>query len=210
MDSSPNLTVFILSYNRPDFIKEAVKSLLEQTFQPENIVILDNCSSDENLREIMKLSGKKVSVVTTPTNHPSLWNYERAIDLASSTYKTKYIHIMHDDDRILPLFLEQMVDLLEKNPSYSAATSKGYLIDSSGKRTENFFRSNTASDLIFHSQSEVALGYSKGDGVAFPFVVIRNGTIQRVNRSAGLGISDDIACMCRLADIGPVIKSETV
>jgi len=207
MDSRPDLTVFILSYNRPDFIREAVKSLLVQTLQPESIVILDNCSSDENLREIMKLSGKKVSVVTTPINHPSLWNYERAIDLASSAYKTKYIYIMHDDDRILPSFLEQMIDLLEKNPSYSAATCKGYLIDPSGKRTGNFFRSNKAKDLIFHSQSEVALGYAKGDGVAFPFVVIRNGTIQRVNRSAGLGIVDDMACMCRLANIGPMIKS---
>jgi glycosyltransferase involved in cell wall biosynthesis len=207
MDSSPNLTVFILSYNRPDFIKEAVKSLLEQTFQPENVVILDNCSSDENLREIMKLSGKKVSVVATPTNHQSLWNYERAIDLASSTHKTKYIYIMHDDDRILPSFLERMVDLLEKNPSFSAATCKGYYMDSSGKRTRYFFRSNTETDRIFHSQSDVALGYAKGDGIAFPFVVMRNGTIQRVNRSAGLGVVDDIAIMCRLADIGPMIKS---
>jgi glycosyltransferase involved in cell wall biosynthesis len=207
MDSSPGLTVFILSYNRPDFIKEAVKSLLEQTSQPEGIVILDNCSSDENLREVMKLSGKKISVVTTSINHPSLWNYERAIDLASSTYKTKYIYIMHDDDRILPSFLEQMTELLEKNPSYSAATCKGYLIDPSGKRTGCFFRSKPATDLVFHSQSEVALYYSKGQGIAFPFVVIRNGTIQRVNRSAGLGIADDQVCMCRLADIGPIIKS---
>jgi glycosyltransferase involved in cell wall biosynthesis len=207
MDSSPSLTVFILSYNRPDFIKEAVKSLLEQTLQPENIVILDNCSSDENLREIKKLSGKNVSVVTTPTNHQSLWNYERALDLASSTYKTKYIYIMHDDDRILPSFLERMMGLLEKNPSYSAATSKGYFIDTSGKRTGYFFRSNKETDTIFHSQSEVALGYARGDGIAFPFVVIRNGTIQRVNRSAGLGVVDDIAIMCRLANIGPMVKS---
>jgi len=207
MDSSPSLAVFILSYNRPDFIKEAVRSLSEQTFQPENIVILDNCSSDTNLTEIMKLSGKKVGVVTTPTNHPSLWNYERAIDLASSTYKTKYIYIMHDDDRVLPSFLERMVGLLEKNPSYSAATCKGYLIDYSGKRTGYFFRSKVATDLVFHSQSEVALYYSKGEGVAFPFVVIRNGSIQRVNRSAGLGIADDQVIMCRLANIGPIVKS---
>jgi len=207
MDSSPSLTVFILSYNRPDFIKEAVKSLLEQTFQPENIVILDNCSSVENLGEIMKLSGKKVSVVTTPTNHPSLWNYERAIDLASSIYKTKYIYIMHDDDRILPSFLEQMIDLLEKNPLYSAATSKGYLIDSSGRRTGYFSRPASPIDLVFHSQNEVALYYSKDECLPFPFIVIRNGAIQRVSRSADLGILDDVACMCRIAEIGPVIKS---
>jgi hypothetical protein len=37
--------------------------------------------------------------------------------------------------------------------------------------------------------------------------VIRNGTIQRVDISAGLGVVDDIAIMCRLANIGPMIKS---
>ena len=208
MDSSQNLTVFILSYNRPGFLKEAVKSLLEQTFQPESIVILDNCSSDENLREIMKLSGEKISVVTTSINHSSIWNFERAIDLASSTYKTKYIYIMHDDDRILPSFLEQMIDLLEKNPSYSAATCRGYIIDASGRRTGHLTSSNPAKDLIFHSQSEVALYYSRRQRISFPFVVIRNGTIQRVNRSAGLGMSDDVACMCRIAEIGPIVKSQ--
>lgn len=207
MDSSPSLTVFVLSYNRPDFLKEAVKSLLEQTFQPENIVILDNCSSEENLREIMKLSGDRISVVTASNNHTSLWNYDRAIGLASSTHETRYIYIMHDDDRILPSFLKQMIDLLEKNPSYSAATCKGYLIDTSGKRTAYFFRPKPENDLVFHSQSEVALYHSRGEGIAFPFVVIRNGTIQRVNRSAGLGIADDLVIMCRLANVGPIIKS---
>lgn len=37
--------------------------------------------------------------------------------------------------------------------------------------------------------------------------MFRNGTIQRVNRSAGLGIVDDVACMCRIAEIGPIVKS---
>jgi len=207
MNSRPNVTTFILSFNRPDFIKEAVKSLLNQTFQPENIVILDNCSSDENLREILMLSEKKISVITASVNHTARWNYERALEMASTIYKTKYIYIMHDDDRVLPSFLERMVELLEKNPSFSAATSKGYFIDSTGKRTRHFFHSNPAADLTLHSQSEVALSYSKGEGIAFPFVVIRNGTIQRVNRSAGLGIVDDLTCMCRIAEIGPIIKS---
>jgi glycosyltransferase involved in cell wall biosynthesis len=207
MHSKPDLTAFILSYNRPVFIKEAVESLLNQTLQPDSIIILDNCSNNDNQKEIMKLSGKKVSVITATINHNSLWNYERALDMANSIYKTKYIYIMHDDDRILPSFLEQMVNLLEKNPSFSAATSKGYCIDTSGKRIGYMTKSKPTTEIIFRSQSEVALHYSRGEGIPFPFVVIRNGLIQLVDRSAGLGIVDDVAIMCRIAEIGPIIKS---
>ena len=77
-----SIGVYILSYNRPEYLKEAVISVLQQQRRPDRIVVLDN-GSDSNVKEsISSELGLGVIWISTDEIHDSLWNHRRVLELA--------------------------------------------------------------------------------------------------------------------------------
>ena len=207
MESGSRTTVFILSYNRPETLKEAVNSLLDQSLLPDKIVILDNCSSPENMKKIMNLSGSRVTVVPAEINHSSTWNINRAITYANNLYNNEYIYIMHDDDRVLPKFIEIIISLLDGHPEASAAYPNGYTMDKTGNRTGKVGKEEDEGYGILGNQKDVSLSYARGHSIPFPFVVYRNECLQRMVIDVDLGILIDVAFICSIAAEGSILRS---
>ncbi len=121
-------SIVIPSYNGSAFIDQALRSALDQTRRPDEIVLSDDNSNDRTL-EIAERYADKVRIVRNP-NGPSGfvngWNH--AIDQASSDF----VVLLHQDDLLYPTFLEEAEAVLKKYPEVKHLFAACDYIDETG------------------------------------------------------------------------------
>ena len=101
-------SVCILSYNRPKYLKESLSSVFDQTVIPNEILIFDNGSQINLLKEIDHYIQQGAKWFGSETTKSVNWNFRRAMNQASG----KYILILHDDDRLCSIFIKKIQILL--------------------------------------------------------------------------------------------------
>lgn len=105
------VSIIIPCYNQGKFIDEAVESVLSQTFQDFEIIIINDGSTDEFTNEFLKTySRPKTTIITTKNNGVST-----ARNIGIKAAKGKYILPLDADDRILPSYIEKAVKVIESN-----------------------------------------------------------------------------------------------
>ena len=108
------VSVLTTSYNRADFIGEAIESVLASTFTDFEYIIVDDCSTD-NTFEIAKSYAEKDTRIRVFQNEQNLGDYPNRNKAAS--YATgKYIKYLDSDDVMYAHCLEVMVSAMEKFP----------------------------------------------------------------------------------------------
>lgn len=129
------ISVIIPNYNHAKFLKERIDSILNQTFQDFELIILDDCSTD-NSREIIESYRQlpNVSIFYNSKNSGSPFKqWKKGIKLA----KGKYIWIAESDDFAEPTFLERMMQILEKGNGLAYCRSMD--VDQNGIKKNDFF-----------------------------------------------------------------------
>lgn len=131
----PAISVIIPNYNHARFLKERIDSVLNQTFQDFEIIILDDCSTD-NSREIIDSYREhpKVSVVdynTTNSGSP-FRQWKKGLQLA----KGDYVWIAESDDVAAPEFLFLLIKAFN-NPYIVLAYCQSVDIDEKGSILAN-------------------------------------------------------------------------
>ena len=114
-----DIDIFILSYNRANYIKMMIESLLSQTIGEFEIKILDNGSIDNTKEVINSFNNKNIKFIGSEQNNGALWNFQRAQCLSNK----KYTVMFHDDDLIHPKFLEYVVKALNEFDNVSIVCS---------------------------------------------------------------------------------------
>jgi len=114
-----DMDIFVLSYNRAHYIKEMIKSLLNQTVGSFEIKILDNGSNDNTKEVINSFNNKNLLFIGSEQNNGALWNFQRVQKLATK----KYTIMFHDDDVIHPKYLEYVVKALNEHNNVSMVCS---------------------------------------------------------------------------------------
>ncbi|MBM6618240.1 glycosyltransferase family 2 protein [Bacillus suaedaesalsae] len=107
----PKVSVIIPCFNYGKYIDQAVKSVLNQTFQDFEIIIINDGSTDKYTNILLKQYKKpKTRVIFTENQGPSI-----ARNIGIREAKGKYILPLDADDKIGRTYLEKAVDLLENN-----------------------------------------------------------------------------------------------
>ena len=112
--SIPRVSVVVPNYNHARFLRRRIDSILAQTFQDFELILLDDCSTDES-RSILDLyaghSKVKIEMNQVNSGNPfKQWN--KGIRLAHG----EYIWIAESDDYADVQFLETLVSALETRP----------------------------------------------------------------------------------------------
>ena len=106
------MSVIVPNYNHASFLKQRVDSILNQTYQDFELIILDDCSTD-NSREIIEThrnNSKIRHIVYNDQNSGSPFKqWQKGIELA----KGEFIWIAESDDWCEATFLEEMIPLLK-------------------------------------------------------------------------------------------------
>ena len=112
----PLVSVVTPVYNGEPYISECIESVLAQTYQNFEYIIVNNCSSDRTLEIATKYTDDpRVRVETNPSFLPIIANHNRSFSLVSPV--SKYCKVVSADDWLLPEALRRMVEVAESNPS---------------------------------------------------------------------------------------------
>ena len=127
----PKLSVIVPNYNYARFLNARIGSILNQSFQDFELILLDDCSTD-NSREVLECyrNNPHVShIVFNEQNSGSPFiQWMKGIELA----RGKYIWIAEADDMAEPAFLEKSIEYLMQYPNAVASVTGTTLIDSDG------------------------------------------------------------------------------
>ena len=116
------VSILMTSYNREKFISEAIESVLASTYSNFELIIVDDCSSD-NTVAIAKKYAEKDQRIHVYVNDKNLGDYPNR-NKAATYAKGKYIKYIDADDMIYPWGLEIIINSFEKFPNV------GYCLDS--------------------------------------------------------------------------------
>ncbi|MRX45683.1 glycosyltransferase family 2 protein [Pedobacter puniceum] len=124
----PKVSVIIPTYNRSSYLKEAIESILSQSFKDFEIIITDNASTD-NTEEIVKnFTDKRIKYFQNQENLGVVENHNIALRHCCG----EYIHIFSDDDIMLPDCLSKKIEIINNNDDISLIHSDISIINSDG------------------------------------------------------------------------------
>jgi glycosyltransferase involved in cell wall biosynthesis len=114
---SPFVSVVTPVHNGAKYLAECIESVLRQTYQHWEYVIVNNQSKDETLRiaESYARSDPRIRVHNNAEFFPVIQNWNHAMRQISQ--ESKYCKVVHADDWLFPECLERMLQLAEDNPS---------------------------------------------------------------------------------------------
>ncbi|TAE61169.1 MAG: glycosyltransferase family 2 protein [Nostocales cyanobacterium] len=127
--SEPLVSIIIPTYNRPDYLKQAIYSAVTQTYKNIEIVVSDNCSPESPQSLVESFADPRIRFWRHPENVGMLKNQMNGFKMA----RGKYVASLHDDDMWTPNFLAKLIPHLENNPNLILAFSDQYIIDNQGK-----------------------------------------------------------------------------
>ncbi|NPA52515.1 MAG: glycosyltransferase [Aquificae bacterium] len=122
------ISVLIPTYNRPDYLKQALESVLKQTRLPDEVIIADDNPKDSQNYETIKDYIKKydfIRYIKHKKNIGPVANFRALFNHASGDY----IKWLAEDDYLLPQALERLSYFLDTYPEVKVATSARIAVD---------------------------------------------------------------------------------
>jgi glycosyltransferase involved in cell wall biosynthesis len=127
----PKVSIIIPNFNHAPYLEMRIRSVLEQTFSDTEVVLLDDCSTDESLAILTRYRNhpKVARCIFNEVNSGSAFRqWERGI--ASTT--GEYIWVAESDDLASPNFLAHLCGALDAHPSVGLAYCQSAKIDAAG------------------------------------------------------------------------------
>ncbi len=128
---SPRVSIGLPVYNGENFLEEAIRSILEQTFEDFELIISDNASTDtsEAICRAYAAQDKRLRYFRNQENIGASGNYRRVFELSSGEYFKWAAH----DDVCRPNFLLKCVEVLDQDPSVVLCYARTITIDAKGR-----------------------------------------------------------------------------
>lgn len=110
-------------YNGAKYLPQCIESVLAQTYQNWEYVIVNNCSSDESLSVAHHYARRepRIRIHNNTEFREAIANWNHALRQVSPL--SVYCKIVHSDDWMFPECLARMVELAEQNPSVAVVGS---------------------------------------------------------------------------------------
>jgi glycosyltransferase involved in cell wall biosynthesis len=133
----PKVSVIIPTHNRADLLQSAISSVLNQTFNEFEIIVIDDHSTDSTSSVVAGFNDQRIKYIQNKgKNGPSV-----ARNLGINNARGEYIAFLDDDDEWLPAKLEKQTGILDVSPKKVCGIySRPLLID---KRTGKTFSENS-------------------------------------------------------------------
>jgi len=152
----PKVSVIIPTHNRAEFLHSAITSVLNQTFQDFEIIIIDDASNDHSREVIANFNDARIKVRHNQVSKGAAG----ARNIAIMNSNCEYIAFLDDDDEWLPEKLKIQACLLDNSPPEVGGVCTGYFtIEKSGR--------------ILSTVNPEMIDLSKGNPIATSSILLR-------------------------------------
>lgn len=127
----PKVSVCMPTYNGEKYLREAIDSVLCQSFDDFELVITDDCSSDQTLDIVSSYDDARIHVFRNPENRGLVGNWNECL----SKSRGDFIQFFFQDDVMQANNLQLKVDLMERHPDVALCFSASCIIDSNSRVT---------------------------------------------------------------------------
>ncbi|MBO6805954.1 glycosyltransferase [Thalassospira sp.] len=137
-ERSPKVTVYIANHNYERFVQFSIESVLKQTFEDWELIIIDDGSKDGSHAVIRKFEDHpKVKVVFQQQQGLNVTN-----NIALRLARGEYFMRLDADDTLAPEALETMTSVMDRNPNVGLVFPDFYHVDADGEIIELVRRHN--------------------------------------------------------------------
>ena len=128
----PQITVAMPVYNGEGYVHLAIQSVLNQTYPDFELLIVDNCSTDQTLEVVRTFSDQRIRLHINPTNLGMVGNWNKSIELATG----EYIKFLSHDDLLDSTCLEEQINgfFQHEQENIGIVTCKKRVINESGNK----------------------------------------------------------------------------
>jgi glycosyltransferase involved in cell wall biosynthesis len=133
MELQPAISIVLPTYNGARYIRTSIESCLNQTFTDFELIIVNDCSTDDTPRIIEEYASKddRIIVIHNAFNKKLPLSLNTGFDLAKGRYHTW----TSDDNYYAPAALETMFDILERENNVDLVYADYFLINDEGEIT---------------------------------------------------------------------------
>jgi glycosyltransferase involved in cell wall biosynthesis len=129
LTNKPKVSVLLPIYNAEAFLREAVESILAQTFSDFELLAINDGSTDHSREILTSFSDSRLKIIDNDGNRGLIYTLNRGIEHA----KGEFIARMDADDIALPERLALQIRFLDENPNVALVGGQTELIDSYSK-----------------------------------------------------------------------------
>ena len=128
---APKVSIGMPVYNGQDYLEDAIAAILAQTYTDFELIISDNCSTDQtpSICQAVATREQRVRYVRQEQNLGAIGNFNALVHQA----KGKYFKWAAHDDLMAPTFVEKCVAILDRNESVSWCHALSDMIDAGGR-----------------------------------------------------------------------------
>lgn len=130
-NEDPLVSVILPAYNAEKYISEAIESILSQTLESFELIIIDDCS-DDSTSEIVATYSRKDPRIKYLRNDKNL-NIGGSLNRGIESAKSDFVARMDADDVSLPNRLKFQYEALANNPNVAVIGANIQVIDERGK-----------------------------------------------------------------------------
>lgn len=196
LNTTPKISVLMPVYNSELYLREAVDSILNQTFSDFELLIIDDASTDQSVAIIQSYTDARIQLIVKPKNT----GYTNSLNYGLTIARGKFIARMDSDDISLPTRFEKQIAYLEAHPDVALCGTQYQIIASE----------KTSKHPITHSAILVKL--LEGCFIAHPTVMINNSFLRQNNLSYDVDAepAEDYDLWSRIVFLGKVSNLDEV
>lgn len=139
--AEPFVSVVIPVYNGAEFVSETIESVLNQTYQNMEIIIIDDASTDNSREVINSYHDTRIKTIFLEKNNNICYTGNLGFQAAGG----KYVAVIGHDDVWASTKLEKQVTFMEEHPAYSVCFTWVDIIDENGKLM------NEEESILYHA-----------------------------------------------------------
>jgi glycosyltransferase involved in cell wall biosynthesis len=143
----PEITVLMPNYNNELFLKEAIDSILQQTFTNFTFLIVDDGSTDRSVEIITTYTDPRIVLIRKEKNSGIV----DALNIGLKQIETKYIVRMDGDDISTPDRIETLFNFMEQHPEIGACGSQIQYFGNENHRSGYHLNNDKLTALLIYS-----------------------------------------------------------
>jgi len=142
------VSIIMPAYNAEKYISEAIESVISQTYENWELIVIDDCSTDntKNIIEIYQNTDERIKPIylTKNSGKPS-----KAKNHGLKIAVGNFIAFLDSDDIWMPEKLAKQVEVMQKNNSYGLCYTGGFWIDEQGNKIKSFLPRYRNGDVFY-------------------------------------------------------------